>query len=68
MNAQYHGCSVVREPDLLWAMLENPSGNVRRVMAAAGCEHGNLLEELGKVWEKPGERTDSRYFVDGDHA
>jgi hypothetical protein len=36
-NARAAGRPAVEESDLLWAVLENPSRNVGRILAAAGC-------------------------------
>ena len=51
---------------LLWAVIENPSRNVRRILEAAGCDFTGLVRELDQRWKRPGEmsihravRTDS---------
>ncbi|MBU1701318.1 MAG: hypothetical protein KJ970_16825 [Candidatus Eisenbacteria bacterium] len=59
-NARIAGSSVVRESDLLWAILENPSRNVGRILEAAGCPHLVAIETLHRRFRRPGEMTESR--------
>ena len=56
-NARSEGRSMVDEVDLLWAVVENPSRNVRRILEAAGCDFDTLVNELDQRWKRPGEMS-----------
>jgi len=56
-NARSDGRSTVEEVDLLWAVLENPSRNVRRILEASGCDYEGLVRELDRRWKRPGEMS-----------
>ena len=55
--ARSDGRSTVEEVDLLWAAIQNPSRNVRRVLEAAGCDFSSLIQELNQRWKRPGEMS-----------
>lgn len=56
-NARSEGRSTVEEVDLLWAVIENPSRNVRRILEATGCDYATLVRELDRRWKRPGEMS-----------
>jgi hypothetical protein len=56
-NARSRGASSVAEGDLLWAVLENPSASIRRVLEQEGCRPSRLQRELGTRFERPGLST-----------
>jgi hypothetical protein len=62
LNARNREALVVEESDLLWAVLDSPSRNVRKVLAAAGCDHSVLLAALSRQWTRPRQVTVSRFF------
>jgi hypothetical protein len=59
-NARRRGSSSVAEGDLLWALLEGPGRNVRRVLQAAGCPPEALAALLALRWPRPGDGSVSR--------
>ncbi len=62
LNAGKRSSAAVEEIDLLWAVLDGPSRNVRKVVEAAGGDFSRLLAELARLQARPGEATVSRVF------
>ena len=46
LNAHGRGSQSIEEEDLLWGVVENPSGNIRKILEASGCEWNLLLRGL----------------------
>lgn len=61
-NARARGSARVEECDLLWAVIDNPSRNVTKALAAAGCDLALLRDELGRWDQVSAEVTLSRSF------
>ena len=59
-NARAAGADRVREIDLIWAIVENPSRNIRKVLEAAGVSPRILAGELRKQYGLPGNESISR--------
>ena len=53
--------SSVSECDLLWALVENPSVNVRRFLAACGCDLERLHHELERRCPTPSRSSTMRF-------
>lgn len=53
--------SNVSECDLLWALVENPSVNVRRFLAACGCDLERLHQELDRRCPTPSRSSTVRF-------
>jgi hypothetical protein len=62
LNAGKRSSAAVEEIDLLWAVLDGPSRNVRKVVEAAGGDFSRMLAELARLQARPGEATVSRVF------
>jgi ATP-dependent Clp protease ATP-binding subunit ClpA len=63
LNARGRGAAAVEEGDVLWAVLDSPSRNVRKVVEAAGSDCSVLLAALTREWRRSREATISRHFV-----
>lgn len=59
-NARNRGSAVVEEGDVLWAVLDSPSRNVRKVLEASGCDASALVARLDREWNRPRDVTMSR--------
>jgi hypothetical protein len=59
-NARHRGSAVVEEGDVLWAVLDSPSRNVRKVLEASGCDASALVARLDREWNRPRDVTMSR--------
>jgi hypothetical protein len=62
LNAGKRNSAAVEEIDLLWAVLDGPSRNVRKVVEAAGGDFSLILAELARLQTRPRETTVSRVF------
>jgi ATP-dependent Clp protease ATP-binding subunit ClpA len=63
LNARGRGALSVEEGDVLWAVLDSPSRNVRRVVEASGSDCTVLLAALSREWRRSHDATISRYFA-----
>jgi hypothetical protein len=63
LNARGRGAAAVEEGDVLWAVLDSPSRNVRKVVEAAGSDCSVLLAALTREWRRPRDVTVSRHFA-----
>jgi hypothetical protein len=61
-NARNRGSAVVEEGDVLWAVLDSPSRNVRKVLEASGCDASALVARLDREWNRPRDVTMSRHI------
>ncbi|HMB69826.1 MAG TPA: hypothetical protein VKU85_10960 [bacterium] len=62
LNARGRGAAAVEEGDVLWAVLDSPSRNVRRVVEASGSDCTVLLAALAREWRRSRDATISRHF------
>lgn len=62
LNARGRGAGSVEEGDVLWAVLDSPSRNVRKVVEAAGSDCTVLIAALAREWRRSREATISRHF------
>jgi len=62
LNARGRGAASVEEGDVLWAVLDSPSRNVRKVVEAAGSDCSVLIAALAREWRRSRDATISRHF------
>jgi hypothetical protein len=62
LNARTRGSFVVEEIDLLWAVLDSPSRNVRKALESSGCDFSVLLARMSRRFRRPRQVTVSRAF------
>jgi hypothetical protein len=58
----------VEEIDLLWALIESPSRNVKRVLVAAGADVAAMIGEMEAQGGRPGLASVSIVMPNWDEA